>query len=233
VAVCFCLATLATYLRCKAKYSDSLTLSFTLFGVFSTWFWFATVPFAPVTVGWGWLVTALLAVAFWERSLLLTCIAASLAVFTRETALVFALAWFGSYALLDRKRARTLLAPIAVLFAAGCLYLLVRLTLTTGYAHQTSPTRILASLRSPMLPPGFLFQSLLSQALFALLWLAIAVRDWRLGVSLGCGSAAILIVGLGARISEFAMATGESLPVFVLAFFLTRMPVRGNVMSPS
>jgi len=232
VAVCLCLATLATYLRCKTKYPDDLTVSFALFGAFSAWFWFASVPFAPVTVGWGWLVTALLAVAFWERSLVLTGIAAALAVFTRETALVFALAWFASYALLDRKRAHRLPAAAAIIFSAGCLYLVLRVTLSTGYEHQISPPHIFAALRSPTLAPGFLFQSVLSQALFVLLWLAIAIRDWRLGVSLGCGMAAILVAGLGAAISEFAMVTGESLPAFVLAFFLTRAAGRDTAMSP-
>ena len=68
--------------------------SLALFGIFAGWFYFPSAVVAPVTIGWGWLVSSLFAIAFVESSTAVTVLACAVALFSRETTLIFALTMF-------------------------------------------------------------------------------------------------------------------------------------------
>jgi len=219
VAVCLTLVLLAGYLR--VRHSDlGLSGLFLLFGILSAWFWFPTIALAPETVAWGWLVSALFAIAFLERSLWLIVATAALAIITRETTIVFALGLFACAALFDRRKEQ--IGPVLVLAAASLVYLLLRVTMTHGYEHQISPASVLSGLMRLHTLPGFLKQSVISQGIFVVLLIAIAIENGRLACCLLAGVAAVTLVGFGAQISEFSAVTGETLPIFATFFIVSR-----------
>jgi hypothetical protein len=84
LAVCLSFTVLAGYLRRKLG-TDEIINSLALFGIFAGWFYFSSAVVAPVTIGWGWLVSSLFAVAFVERNTAITVLACAFALFSRET----------------------------------------------------------------------------------------------------------------------------------------------------
>lgn len=221
LAVCLSIAILSTYLRTKlAKYG--IVELFGLFGIFAAWFYFSNHVVAPLTVGWGWVSSSLLAIAFLEQNAAMTCVACVIALFSRETTLIFAFTMFIALILFEGNRRRSVIASVAVL-AAGCLaYLMVRLLFTTGYQHQIDPHSILRSLLSPQLwlSREFLFQSILSQGLLALLLFLIAMKQPRCAGYLLLAAAAVAFVALGARVDQIALLLGETLPFYAVLFLL-------------
>jgi hypothetical protein len=145
LAVCLSFTILAGYLRRKLTRTGILD-AFALFGIFAAWFYFPTVAIAPVTVGWGWFASSLFVIAFVERSFTLTCLACLVALFSRETTLVFALVLFSAQLMFADGRRREVLMPVLVLLASCAAYLVLRKVFTTGYDHQIAPQAIAASL---------------------------------------------------------------------------------------
>jgi hypothetical protein len=221
LAVCLTIAILSTYLRTKlAKYG--IAELFGLFGIFAAWFYFSNHVMAPLTVGWGWVSSSLLAIAFLEQNAAMTCVACVIALFSRETTLIFALMMFVALILFEGNRRWSIMASAAVL-AAGCLaYLILRLLFTTGYQHQIDPHSVLRSFLSPKLwlSRYFLFQSILSQGLLALLLFLIAMKQPRYAGYLLLAAAAVAFVALGAAVDQIALLLGETLPFYAVIFLL-------------
>ena len=230
LAVCLSFTLLAGYLRDKLV-RDSLLDLFALFGLFAAWFWFSVTVIAPVTVGWGFLASSLFIIAFLERNFALTCVGCALALFSRETTLIFAGALFGALLLFGPDRSRAVIKSVAVLAAACIAYLLIRKLFTSGYEHQISPQRILAALKAPHISRDFLFQSILSEALLLLLLIGIALRQPRHAIYLLLALGAVTLVAFATQISETAMLWGEALPFYAVMFFLAhaRPAVSGPV----
>ncbi len=221
LAVCLSFTILAGYLRIKLG-RFGLADMFALFGVFAAWFYFSTGAIAPVTVGWGWFASSLFVIAFLERSLALTCAATLIGMFSRETTLVFAIAVFSAQLLFEAEHRRSVVPSVLVL-AVGCLsYLAVRKLFTSGYEHQIDPQSILNSLISLKFSHRYLFQSVLSQGLLAMLLLCIALKRPRYAVYLLLGVGAVTLVAVGTRQSQLALVTGETLPFYAVIFFLTQ-----------
>lgn len=156
LAVCLGFTVLAGYLRRKLS-ADNLINALALFGIFSGWFYFSSAVIAPVTTGWGWLVSALFAIAFLERNVAITVSACALALFSRETNLIFALAMFMALSLIEGDRSRGVVGSILVLAMSCLLYLALRVGFTSGYSHQIDPTQIMAQLKLLNFPDHFLF----------------------------------------------------------------------------
>lgn len=221
LAVCLSFAALCHYLRTKLPTFGVVEL-FTLFGIFAAWFYFPSGTIAPATVGWGWFASSLLAIALLERSLLLTCLACLIGMVTRETTLVFALVMVTAVLLFDGERGRNVVLS-AIVLLAGCLtYVILRKLFTTGYEHQISPRAILANLTSFRLSRDFVFQSILSQGLLLLLVIGIAVKTPRYAAYLCIAAATVVVVALGAGVSETALVSGETLPYFAVIFLLAQ-----------
>ena len=218
-AVCLSFTILAGYLRTKVP-RNNLADQFALFGIFAAWFYFPSGVIAPLTVGWGWLVSSLFVIAFLERSLALTCLACLIGLFSRETTLIFALVMFSALLLFEDNRTRNIVLSVAVLIAGCIVYLALRKLFTSGYEHQISPQSIVFSLISPKLSGGFLFQSVLSQGLLAMLLLAIAVQHPRYAVYLLLAAGTMALVGIGTKESQMALVSGETLPFYTVIFLM-------------
>lgn len=141
LAVCLSFTVLSGYLRARLR-TDGLINSLALFGIFAGWFYFPSAVVAPVTIGWGWLVSSLFVIAFGERSAAMTAVACALALFSRETTIIFTLVMFAAPLLLEGDHKRGVVVSILVLAGSCMLYLALRLGLTTGYEHQTDPRLI-------------------------------------------------------------------------------------------
>ena len=88
--------------------------------------------------------------------------ACALALFSRETTLIFALAMFMAVRLGGDRR-RGIVISVALLVGACLLFLMLRVGFTTGYEHQIDPGLIVARLVSPNFPEHFFVQLLLGQ----------------------------------------------------------------------
>jgi hypothetical protein len=219
LAVCLSFTILASYLRTKLPRNNLVDL-FAMFGIFAAWFYFPSGVIAPLAVGWGWLVSSLFVIAFLERSLALTCLACLIGLFSRETTLIFALVMFSALLLFEDDRSRNIVLSVSVLIA-GCIgYLALRKLFTSGYEHQISPQSIISSLMSPKLSRAYLFQSVLSQGLLAMLMLAIAVRHPRYATYLLLAAGIMALVGISTKESEMALVSGETLPFYTVIFLM-------------
>jgi hypothetical protein len=219
LAVCTSFAVLSSYIRSKLV-TDGIVTSFALFGILAAWFYFPSVVIAPVTTGWGWFASSLFAIAFLERNAAITIVASAVAVFTRETTLVFTLIMFLGLLLAERDHRRGVVVSVAVL-AAGCLlYLALRLGLTAGYQHQVDPARIAARLASPSFPDHYFVQLTLAQGVPVLLLLCIAMRRPRYAAYLLTAAAVMALVALATDVTDVGLLIGETLPFYAVIFLL-------------
>ena len=219
LAVCLTFTVLAGYLRRKLA-SDGFINSLALFGIFAGWFYFPSAVIAPVTIGWGWLVSALFAIAFIERNVAVTAIACGIALFARETTLVFALTMFLALLFFGKERNRGVVGSVALLAASCLLYLVLRIGLTSGYAHQIDPVHIVAQLTSLDFPAHFFIQSVLAQGLLVLLLGLVAMRHPHYAAYLLLSAAAVLVMALATNVTDAGLLLGETLPFCAAIFML-------------
>ena len=210
---------MAGYLRTKFSKFGAIDL-FALFGVFAAWFYFPSGVISPLAYAWGWLASSLFLIAFLERSLVLTCLACLIGLFSRETTVIFALAMFLARFLLDGDHRRSDAVSILVLAAGSLSYLLFRKLFTSGNEHQIDPHSLIYGLISFSPSRDFIFQSFLSQGLLVVLLLGIAVKCPRYAAYLLLAAAAVTVVGIATRESQLALLYGETLPFYAIIFFL-------------
>lgn len=219
LAVCLSFTVLAGYLRNKLA-QDNIINSLALFGIFAGWFYFPSAVIAPVTIGWGWFVSSLFAIAFIEGNATIAAIGCALALFSRETTLIFALAMFVALSVLERNRRRGVVGSILVL-AIGCLlYLLLRIGFTSGYAHQIDPAHIAAQLASLNFPAHFFIQMILAQGMLVLLLILITTKQPRYAAYLLFSAAAVCVVALATDVTDVGLLLGETLPFYAAIFIL-------------
>jgi hypothetical protein len=145
--------------------------------------------------------------------------ACALALFSRETTLIFALAMFMAVRLGGDRR-RGIVISVALLVGACLLFLMLRVGFTTGYEHQIDPGLIVARLVSPNFPEHFFVQLLLGQGLLILLVLGIALRRPRYACYLLAAAAIMAIVALATDVTDVGLLVGESLPFYAVIFIL-------------
>lgn len=218
-AACLSFSVLAGYLRQKLK-TDNLINALALFGIFAGWFYFPSAVIAPVTIGWGWLVSSLFAIAFIERNAAVTAIACGIALFSRETTLIFALMMFLALLFFGGERNRGVVASLVVLAASCLLYLALRIGFTSGYAHQIDPAHIAAQLTSLSFPIHFFVQSVLAQAILVFLLGLIAIRRPRYAAYLVISAVAVLVVAMATNVTDAGLLLGETLPFYAAIFML-------------
>lgn len=220
LAVCLSFVVLVGYLRRKLA-TDDIINSLALFGIFAGWFYFPSAVIAPVTIGWGFLVSSLFAIAFVERSTAVTVLACALALFSRETTLIFALVMFLSLLLWERDRGRGVLTPIFVLATSCLLYLGLRIGFTAGYEYQIDPAHILAQFAALNFSVHFFTQLILAQGMLVLLLIFIATRQPRYAAHLLISAAAVSVVALATDVTDVGLLLGETLPFYATIFILT------------
>jgi hypothetical protein len=219
LAVCLAFVVVAGYVRWKLS-ADNVVNSFALFGILAGWFYFPSVVIAPVTVGWGWFASALLVVAFLERNAAITAVAGAIAIFSRETTLIFGLTMFAALFLFEDDRRRGVVVSMVVIGASCLAYLALRMEFTTGYEHQIDPGQIDARLTALKFPHHFFIQLVFSQALLVVLLLGIAMRDVRTAAYLLLSAAVIAIVAIGTAVTDVGILLGETLPFYAVLFVL-------------
>jgi hypothetical protein len=219
-AVCLSFTVLSGYLRTKLA-TDSIINSLALFGIFSGWFYFSSAVIAPVTIGWGWLASSLLAIAFLERNAPITLAACAIALFSRETTIIFGLLMFLALLLFGRDRSRGVLISILVLVASCCVYLALRIGFTAGYAHQIDPARIVAQLGSLSFPAHFFVQLILAQGVIFLLLLLVGIKQPRYAAYLLMAAAGMSFLALSTNVTDVGVIIGETLPFYAVVFILT------------
>jgi len=219
LAVCLSFTVLAGYLRTKLA-TDGLINSFALFGILAAWFYFPSAVIAPVTIGWGWLASSLLAIAFVEASAAMTILACALAVFSRETTLIFGLTMFIALLLFEHDRRRGVVVSVIVLAASCLLYLALRIGFTTGYAHQIDPAGIAGRLASLTFPTHFFTQLILAQGILILLLVLIATKAARYAVYLAVAAGVMALAAVATGVSDVGLLVGETLPFYAVIFIL-------------
>jgi hypothetical protein len=145
-----------------------------------------------MSVGWGWFASAI-------------------ALFSRETTLIFGLTMFAALLLFEGDRRRGVIGSVGVLGTACLAYLVLRIEFTTGYEHQIDPSQIGAHLTSLEFPHHFFIQLFLSQALLVLLLLGIAMRELRYAACLLLSAAVIGVVAIGTAVTDVGILLGETL----------------------
>jgi hypothetical protein len=230
LAVCASFAVLSSYFRAKLV-SDSIINSLALFGILAAWFYFPSVVIAPVTTGWGWFASSLFAIAFLERNAAITILASSVALFSRETTLIFALTMFVALLVVEGDRGRGVVASVIVLAASCLLYVALRIGLTTGYEHQIDPAGIASRIGSLSFPFHYFVQLILAQGVPLLLLLYIAGRRPRDAAYLLAGALVMALVALAAGVTDVGLLIGETLPFYAAIFVLAwsgALPMRAT-----
>jgi hypothetical protein len=138
---------------------------------------------------------------------------------------------FSALLLLEDDRPRNLMLSVSVLIAGCITYLVLRKLFTSGYEHQISPGFIVSNLKSPKFSRAFLFQSVLSQGLLAMLLLAVALKHLRYAAYLLLAAAAVTLVGFGTAESQMALVSGETLPFYAVIFLVAHLP-RDSLEAP-
>ncbi len=220
LAVCLGFTVLAGYLRTKLA-TDGLTNSLALFGILAAWFYFPSAVIAPVTIGWGWLASSLLAIAFIEASAAMTVLACALALFSRETTLIFGLTMFVALLLFEHDRRRGVGVSVIVLAASCLAYLALRIGLTTGYEHQIDPAGIVGRIASLTFPAHFFVQLILAQGILILLLILIAMKEARYAVYLAAAAGVMALVAVATGVTDVGLLVGETLPFYAVIFILT------------
>jgi hypothetical protein len=159
-------------------------------------------------------------VAFVERSTVATVLACALALFSRETTLIFALTMFVVPLLVEGDRSRGVVAPIVVLATSCVLYLAIRIGFTSGYQHQIDPAHIVAQLISLNFSPHFFIQLILAQGVLILLLIFIATKQPRYAAYLLASAAAVSVVALATDVTDVGLLLGEMLPFYATIFIL-------------
>ena len=212
------------YIRKRALNNDVI-ISFAYIGILLSYFYFPSSVIAPLTIGWGWLATAVLTVALFEKRFLLFILGCLAALGTRETILIFMLVFsIFSWASIARKERFYLGAALMLAASCGAL-ILARIYLVHGYEDQfdlhMNVTNVLAFRPSK----EFIFQTIIPQAIIFVLLVSVSIRHTSLAVALFASMIAVLIIGLGTgeRPGGIGRAIGETLPLYAIIFLLSRL----------
>jgi hypothetical protein len=212
---------LVGFLRAQARL-DPRTGIFTVFGLFAAWFYFPSAAIAPLTIAWGWLASTILALAIVRRGPAITLLGCALALFSRETTMIFAVTLALATATYDRVNRRALLQVTGIILATCMLYLYLRAFVVHGHENQVDVLKFYHHLKAFHLTRDFIFQSIVSQGLLVFIVILIGRQRLDYCIHLLIAASAVTIVGLGTGESELAFLTGETLPFYVLFLLLSQ-----------
>jgi len=223
-AIALSIVAAMNFIRKRTSDSDTIVF-FSYVGILFSYFYFPISMVAPLTFGWGWLATVILAVALLEKRVLLVIFGCLVALTTRETVLVFMLVFsFLSWAIF-RPRERFYLDAAAILAASCGVLVLTRTYLVHGYEGQFDLYLIASNILAFRPSTEFVIQAIVPQALILVLLAAVGVRDRRCAIALFAGVLAIVLIGIGTneRPGGIGRVIGETLPLYAIIFLLSRV----------
>ena len=211
------------FIRKRTRNNDVL-VCFCYIGVMLSYFYFPFSVIAPLTIGWGWLATSILAIALFEARFALLLLGCATALLARETILIFMLVFSVAAWASFARRQRFLLISAMTLAAACGVLILARIYLVHGYEVQFDPDAWIANFHSFRPSRAFLFQAVIPQALIFVLLLLVGLRHRSYAAALFAATAAIFVAGIGSGEAPGGMrAIGETLPLYIVVFLLTRL----------
>jgi hypothetical protein len=212
------------YLRRTTDKSDVI-FCFSYIGIMLSYFYFPFSVIAPLTTGWGWLVTAILSIALLDRRLSLLALGCVTALLARETVLIFMLVFsFLAWTSFARRERYFVIAMI--MLAASCIVLiLARIYLVHGYEQQIDLHAVVRNLLSFIPSREFVFQGLLPVAIVLMLLFLIGISHSSYAVVLFISMLAIVVVGIatGETSGGIGRTVGETLPLYAIVLLLARL----------
>ena len=210
------------YIRQKAQNNDIL-VSFSYLGIMLSYFYFPFSIVAPLTYGWGWLASAILAIGLLDKRLLMICCGCLMALFSRESILIFSLA-LSMFAWAGFGRRDVFYVQSAGMVAVACAMLLVmRIFLVHGYEHQFGLQSVVTNILSFSPTREFLFQGLIPQAIFIVLLLSLSKKHGSYALALFLAIIPVILVVIGAGITTPGRVIGETLPFYAIIFLLAKI----------
>jgi hypothetical protein len=211
-----------SYLQHKARRNDIL-VSFSFLGIMLSYFYLPFSFIAPLTYGWGWLVSVILTIGLLEKGLLLMCLGCIMALFSRESVLVFALA-FSTVAWASFGRRSKFYMQSSVMLAASCATLLgLRVFLVHGHENQINLTSVIANVLAFTPTENFVFQNIVAQAMFIALVLSLSKTHRSYALALFVAFMAVVVLGIGTGITGPGRVIGEALPFYAIIFVLMKL----------
>jgi hypothetical protein len=208
------------YIR-KKTCNNNIIICFAYIGIMLSYFYFPFSIIAPLATGWGWLTSTILAVALLDRKLLLVFLGSVLTLVTRETILIFTLAFsILAWASFGR-RDRFFLWSAFILAIASTALILLRAYFVHGYEYEFD---LRANILSFTLSRAYVFQALISQALIVILLLSLCTRHRCYAQSLFLSTIAVIVMGIGTgQGPAIGRAIGETLPFYAMIFLLLKI----------
>jgi hypothetical protein len=219
-AVSFAIA--LTYIRRKTLSNDIL-VCFSYFGIMLSYFYLPFSFIAPLSYGWGWLTSAILAIALLERMLLPALLGCLLALVTRETILIFVLAFsifaWASFARMDRFFMWT--AIMAATLSAALV--LARTYIVHGYEGEMNIQNLITNITLFRPTREFVFWTAIPQTLIAVLVISLSSTHIRYALALGLSLITVMVVSIGTGVSPTGRVLGETLPFYAIIFLLAKL----------
>lgn len=180
---------------------------------------------APLSYGWGWLASTILAIAMLERKLLLVLLGCLLALVTRETVLIFVLALsivgWASFGRMDRFYIWTAIVAAAL----SAVLVLARTYIVHGYEGQMDLHNFIANFIMFRPTREFVFQSVIPQALLVALVISVSAKHSRYALALFISMIAVIVVSIGTGNTATGRVIGETLPFYAIIFLLSKLGI--------
>jgi hypothetical protein len=207
------------YIR-KKTLNNNIVICFSYIGIMLSYFYFPFSIIAPLATGWGWLTSAILAVALLDRKLLLVFLGSVLALVTRETILIFTLAFSILAWASSGRRDRFFLWSAFILAMASTALILLRAYFVHGYEYEFD---LQTNILSFKLSREYVFQALIPQALTVVLLLSLYTRHRCYVRTLFLCMIAVIAMGIGTgQGPAIGRAIGETLPFYAMIFLLLK-----------
>jgi hypothetical protein len=220
VAVSFVVA--LTYIRRKT-FNNDILISFLYFGIMLSYFYLPFSFIAPLSYGWGWLASVIIVIALLERMLLSVLLGCLLALVTRETILIFVLAFsifaWASFGSMNRFYMWTALIAAAL----SAVLLLARTHIVHGYEYEMNLQNFIVNITSFRPTREFIFSFAIPQTLIIVLLISLSATHIRYGLVLGLSLITVMIVSIGTGVSMTGRVIGETLPCYAIIFLLAQL----------
>jgi hypothetical protein len=220
LAVALSFAVALSYIRRKTLNNDIL-ISFSYLGIMLSYFYLPFSFIAPLSSGWGWLVSTILAIAMLERILLPVVLGCLLALVTRESILIFVLAFsifaWASFGRMDRFYLWTTIVAVAL---SGAL-LLARIYIVHGYESEVSLQNLIVDIASFQPTREFVLWSAIPQTLIVVLLISLSATNAPYALALGLSLIAMMVITVG--VSSAGRVMGETLPFYAISFLLAKL----------
>lgn len=207
------IAIMLSYLRSKG-----IDAPFPVIALMLGYFFTSLTVIAPLNGAYGWLCCVLLTIGVLERKMWLVIVGSLMALFSRETVLLFFMPLLAISFVQSREK--RYLQPLLVCLTAGITLYLVRLFLVSGYEeHLTFGTTGRTTYRQ-ILNADYLFQGYLTQGLVAFLCYKIYKADKSVGIAITASISVVALFCFAVRVGGAGRIIGECYPFLLVIYIL-------------